>query len=208
MENGPEIWNLECQCLSRSDSLHIQSHLLHLTSCTPTKSKLYFANSLAADCRQLCIFYGYRNADHQLGTFFLYVHKGVMSVVKRVEFASDRMPYVILIGRWCNIVWMRMPQLKTKVMIQRDTLSPLSFSFTLECYIRRVQENREGTYQHINFWSVLMILVKYFGTTVINQNCILEEISDTLNSGNQKFFLSHCCLKTLFCMGVKLVFSH
>jgi exonuclease III len=27
-----------------------------------------------------------------------------MSAVKRVEFVSDRMPYIIIRGRWCNIV--------------------------------------------------------------------------------------------------------
>jgi hypothetical protein len=27
-----------------------------------------------------------------------------VSVVKRVEFVSDRMSYIILRGRWCNII--------------------------------------------------------------------------------------------------------
>jgi hypothetical protein len=27
-----------------------------------------------------------------------------MSAVKRVEFVSDRMSYIILRGRWCNII--------------------------------------------------------------------------------------------------------
>jgi hypothetical protein len=32
------------------------------------------------------------------------VHKRVISAVKRVEFVSDRIPYIILGGCWCNIV--------------------------------------------------------------------------------------------------------
>jgi hypothetical protein len=30
------------------------------------------------------------------------VHKRIISAVKRVEFVSDRMPYIILRGRWCR----------------------------------------------------------------------------------------------------------
>jgi hypothetical protein len=29
------------------------------------------------------------------------VHKRIISAVKRVEFVSDRMSYIILSGRWC-----------------------------------------------------------------------------------------------------------
>jgi hypothetical protein len=32
------------------------------------------------------------------------VHKRIISAVKRVEFVSDRMSYIILRGRWCHIV--------------------------------------------------------------------------------------------------------
>jgi hypothetical protein len=33
-----------------------------------------------------------------------FVHKRIMSAVKRVEFVSDRMSYIILRSRWCNII--------------------------------------------------------------------------------------------------------
>jgi hypothetical protein len=36
--------------------------------------------------------------------FFFFVHKKIISAVKRVEFVSDRMSYIILRGRWCHIV--------------------------------------------------------------------------------------------------------
>jgi hypothetical protein len=32
------------------------------------------------------------------------VHKRIISSVKRVEFVSDRLSYIILRGRWCDII--------------------------------------------------------------------------------------------------------
>jgi hypothetical protein len=46
--------------------------------------------------------YGKGNEDHKLGTGFL-IHKRI-SAVRRVEFISDRMSYIILRGHWCNII--------------------------------------------------------------------------------------------------------
>jgi hypothetical protein len=33
-----------------------------------------------------------------------FVRKGIISAVKRVEFVSDRMSYILLRGRWCDII--------------------------------------------------------------------------------------------------------
>jgi hypothetical protein len=41
--------------------------------------------------------------DHQLQTGFI-VHKEIISAVRRVEFVSDRMSYIILRGPWFNII--------------------------------------------------------------------------------------------------------
>ena len=44
-----------------------------------------------------------KNEDHQSGTGF-FVHHRIVSAVKTVEFVSDRMSYIVLRGRWCNVI--------------------------------------------------------------------------------------------------------
>ena len=47
-------------------------------------------------------FYGQRNKNHQLGTGF-FVHHQIISSLMTVKSVSDRVSYIVLRGRWCNI---------------------------------------------------------------------------------------------------------
>jgi exonuclease III len=59
-------------------------------------------------------FYGAGYEDHRLGTVF-FVHKKVISAVRRVEFVNDRMSCIPLRGRWFDIIVLNMQSMVTNI---------------------------------------------------------------------------------------------
>jgi hypothetical protein len=53
--------------------------------------------------RDYNFFYGKRNENNQLGTG-IFVHYRILPAVQTVEFIWDRISYIVLRGRWCNII--------------------------------------------------------------------------------------------------------
>jgi len=55
-------------------------------------------------CRgRILQFFNVKKLKSSVGSGF-FEHHRIVSAVKRAEFVSDRMSYIVLRGRWCNII--------------------------------------------------------------------------------------------------------
>jgi len=86
--------------------------------------------------RELYIFYGRGNENYQRGTG-LFVHHRIASAVKIVEFVSDRMPYIVLRGRWSNTIVLNM---RRKVMIP-NTIFMRNYSRFSIIFLRTIRKS-------------------------------------------------------------------
>jgi len=78
------------------------------------------------------------NENHHLGAGH-FVHHKILSAVKRVDFVSDRMSYIVLRDRWCNIIvlnvhapsWEKSDEIKDFFFVMNYTRFFIIFSSTI-----------------------------------------------------------------------------
>jgi hypothetical protein len=104
MKNGTSFGTWNVRNLYRSGSLTtVARELAKYKLDFVGVQKIRWDNKGTVRAREYTFFYGQGQENHQLGTGF-FVHQRIVSATKRVEFVSDKMPYIVLRGSWCNII--------------------------------------------------------------------------------------------------------
>jgi hypothetical protein len=102
MDTRLGTWNI--RSLYREGSLRtvaeeISKHKIHLVG----MQEVRWDRGGTKPASKYTFFYGMKNENHELGTGF-FVHKRIISAIKKVEIVSNRMSYIILRGHWCGII--------------------------------------------------------------------------------------------------------
>jgi exonuclease III len=96
------LWNVRSLCRAGS-LMTVSRDLARYKLDLVEVQEVIWEGSGTEPAGECTFFYSKGNESHELGTDF-FVHKRIISAGKRVEFLSDRMPYIMLRGRWCHII--------------------------------------------------------------------------------------------------------
>jgi hypothetical protein len=102
MDMGFGTWNVKSLyrvCSLKTEATVLAKYNLHV------EVRWFESPSQLAD--DYMLFNGNGNTNRHLGTS-IFVHKGIISAVKRVDFISDRMSFIKLRGHRCDIIVLNM----------------------------------------------------------------------------------------------------
>jgi hypothetical protein len=94
---------MECKLLYRAVSLVTVSKELTKYMLDLVGAQVRWEGGGTEPVGEYTFFYGKGNENHELGRGF-FLHKRIISAVKRVEVVSDWITYITLRGRWCHII--------------------------------------------------------------------------------------------------------
>ena len=110
--------------------------------------------------RRLYIFLWKGNENHELGTGS-FVHKRIISAIKRAEFVSGRISYITLKGRWCDIIFKnvhaptedKIDDIKDRFYEELEHVFDKFPKYHMKKYVWRFQcQSRQGSHFQTSDW--------------------------------------------------------